>query len=172
MPDTSPEPWLRSKVMNNLPAVLIAVLDALQLAAEDIARWCEDLTEAEIHARPSGLPSVAFHIRHIARSLDRLLAYAESNQLTPQQLALLTSEMDPNGSPQSIQQEFQSSLENAAVRIRAFQSISLELPRSVGRQNFPSTIGGLLIHIADHTQRHTGQAITTAKLLLAQNPRS
>jgi hypothetical protein len=26
----------------------------------------------------------------------------------------------------------------------------------------------LLVHIADHTQRHVGQAITTAKIVVAQ----
>jgi hypothetical protein len=26
-------------------------------------------------------------------------------------------------------------------------------------------VGGLLVHIADHTQRHVGQAITTAKIV-------
>jgi uncharacterized damage-inducible protein DinB len=36
----------------------------------------------------------------------------------------------------------------------------------------PTTLGGLLVHIADHTQRHTGQAITTAKLLLAVRAKS
>jgi uncharacterized damage-inducible protein DinB len=164
-----PEPWLRG-TMRDLPAVLTAILDALQLAAEDIDRWCARLTEAEIHARPSGLPSVAFHIRHIARSMDRLLTYAEGHQLTSQQLAALKSEMDSHGSPQSIREEFQSSLENIAARIHAFKSISLELPRSVGRKSLPSTVGGLLVHIADHTQRHTGQTVTTAKLLLATRP--
>jgi hypothetical protein len=29
-------------------------------------------------------------------------------------------------------------------------------------------VAGLLVHIADHTQRHVGQAITTAKILLGQ----
>jgi len=161
-----PEPWLRGMVYD-LPAALVAVLDALQLGAEDIGRWCTNLSEAEVHARPSSLPSVGFHLRHIARSMDRLLTYAEGNRLNERQLGALKSEKDSNGSPKSILEEFQASLEDAAARIYAFKSVSLELPRTVGRQNLPSTVGGLLVHIADHTQRHVGQAITTAKLLLA-----
>jgi uncharacterized damage-inducible protein DinB len=32
-------------------------------------------------------------------------------------------------------------------------------------------MGGALIHVADHTQRHTGQVVTTAKVLKAmRNP--
>ena len=101
MPSTSPEPWLRG-LSRDLPAVLSAILDALELSTEDVAHWCGDLTEAEIHARPSGLPSVAFHLRHIARSIDRLLTHAEGRQLDPSQLAILKSEMDSDCSPQSI----------------------------------------------------------------------
>jgi uncharacterized damage-inducible protein DinB len=28
-------------------------------------------------------------------------------------------------------------------------------------------VGALLVHVADHTQRHAGQIVTTAKILLA-----
>jgi hypothetical protein len=31
----------------------------------------------------------------------------------------------------------------------------------------PTSVGGLLVHVADHTQRHVGQAITTAKIVRA-----
>jgi uncharacterized damage-inducible protein DinB len=31
----------------------------------------------------------------------------------------------------------------------------------------PSTVGGLLVHCAEHTQRHVGQMVTTAKVLMA-----
>lgn len=154
--------------MTDLPAVLLAVLHSLELTIEDVNRWCGSLSETEIHARPSNLPSVAFHLRHIARSVDRLMTYAEGKPLNEQQLAALKSEMEPSGSPQSILDELNASLQNATARIYNFQSTSLELPRTVGRQQLPTTVAGLLVHIADHTQRHTGQAITTAKLLLAQ----
>jgi hypothetical protein len=29
----------------------------------------------------------------------------------------------------------------------------------------PTSVGGLLVHCADHTQRHVGQAVTTAKVV-------
>jgi uncharacterized damage-inducible protein DinB len=37
--------------------------------------------------------------------------------------------------------------------------------RAVGMKKLPTTLGGLLVHVADHTQRHAGQAITTAKFV-------
>ena len=33
-----------------------------------------------------------------------------------------------------------------------------------GGAKLPSTVGGLLFHAAEHTLRHAGQALTTAKL--------
>ena len=75
-----PEPWLRG-TLPEVPAVQRAVLHALELAGEDLQRWCGTLSYEEINARPAGLPPVAFHLRHVARSLDRLLTYAEGTTL-------------------------------------------------------------------------------------------
>ena len=161
-----PEPWLRGR-FEDLPAIHLAVLHALELTTENIDHWCMGLTTDDFHSQPFGLPSLSFHLRHISRSLDRLLTYAEGNQLTASQLSALKGESSPDGSVKSILDEFHASLENARARIRGFASTSLELPRSVGRRQLPTTVGGLLVHIADHTQRHTGQIVTTAKLLAA-----
>ena len=73
------EPWLRG-TLTEVDAIQRAVHHALELAAEDCTRWCGDLTDAELNARPFGLAPVAFHLRHIARSLDRLLSYAEGKR--------------------------------------------------------------------------------------------
>ena len=70
------EPWLRGK-RQEIPAVQRAVVHALELAKEELQRWCGGLSDEQINARPGGLAPVAFHLRHIARSLDRLLTYAE-----------------------------------------------------------------------------------------------
>ena len=80
-PAPSVEPWLRG-THTDVPAVSRAVLHALDLALEDITKWVAGLTDAEVHAQPLGLPSVSFHLKHIARSVDRILTYAEGGQLT------------------------------------------------------------------------------------------
>jgi len=90
-PAPSIEPWLRG-THTEVPAAGRAVLHALELAAEDIAKWTEGLTDTEVHAEPLGLPSVAFHLRHVARSVDRILTYAEGGQLTHEQLGALKAE--------------------------------------------------------------------------------
>src|SRR5580698_10516695 len=78
------EPWLRGTYAD-VPAVGRAVLHAFDLALDDLTKWTDGLTDAEVHAQPLGLPSVAYHLRHIARSTDRLLGYAEGNQLSAEQ---------------------------------------------------------------------------------------
>src|ERR1035437_9655720 len=85
------EPWLRG-THAEVPAVGRAVLHALDLALEDITKWTTGLTDAEVHAQPHGLPSIAFHLKHVARSTDRLLSYAEGKQLSAEQLAALKAE--------------------------------------------------------------------------------
>jgi len=91
-----PEPWLRG-TFQEIPAVPRAVLHALGLAKEDLRKWCGELTQKELHERPFGLPSVGFQMRHMVRSLDRLLTYAEGRQLDDEQLVLLKSEMEDSG---------------------------------------------------------------------------
>jgi uncharacterized damage-inducible protein DinB len=165
------EPWLRG-THSEVPAVGRAVLHALDLALDDLTKWTEGLTDAEVHFNPLGLPSVAFHLRHIARSTDRLLSYAEGNQLTSDQLTALKSEQAQQSEiePESLAAllaEVEASFSNAADRIRVLATADFDTFRGVGRKQLPTSIGGALIHTADHTQRHIGQVVTTAKVLKA-----
>lgn len=164
--EPQPEPWLRG-MLTDLPPEQRAVLHALELAREDMRRWCGTLSEEELHARPHGLPSVAFHLRHIVGSLDRLLTYAEGNLLNDEQMRRLAAEKNPTGEKEEILAGFESGLREAEERIRAMDLADWPEAREVGRKKLPTTVAGLLIHCADHTQRHVGQAITTAKVLLA-----
>jgi len=158
------EPWLRG-TLTAVPAVHRAVLHALQLAAEDLELWCSGLNAEQLNTRPGGIASVAFHIRHISRSMGRLLTYAEERQLTDEQLAALKAEMEATAVSHVVFAELHRALDDATRRIRALVGHDLEAVRSVGRESLPTTLGGLLAHIAEHTQRHVGQAITTAKLV-------
>jgi uncharacterized damage-inducible protein DinB len=159
-----PEPWLRG-TLREIPAVARAVLHALDLAKEDLWKWCYGLNDPELNERPSGVAPVAFHLRHISRSLDRLLTYAEGGSLDETQLALLESEMEPGARHHETFAELEQALHRSTERVEALAHADLESPRRVGQKQLPTTLGGLLVHVADHTQRHVGQAITTAKLL-------
>ena len=169
--DLQPEPWLRGTLID-VPAEQRAVLHALQLAQEDIERWCKPLTPEEWNARPHGLPAVAFHLRHILGSLDRLLTYAEAKTLNEEQKQWMAVEMDPVADREQLLQAFQQGIAAAESRIRAIDVATWSQPRAVGRKQLPTTVAGLLIHCADHTQRHVGQAIITAKILLALREKS
>jgi len=160
------EPWLRG-THTELPAVGRAVLHALDLALDDITKWTEGLTDAEVHSKPLGLPSVAFHLRHIARSSDRILSYAEGNQLSAEQLAALKAEQTGEESLAALPTEVEASFSNAAERVRVLATADFDTFRGVGRKQLPTSIGGALVHVADHTQRHVGQVVTTAKVLKA-----
>lgn len=160
------EPWLRG-TYGDVPAVGRAVLHALDLALDDIAKWTEGLTYAETHAQPLGLPSVAFHLQHIACSVDRILTYAEGNQLTAEQLASLKAEQSGEESLAALLGEVEASFVSAAKRIKTLAGADFNVFRGVGRKQLPTSIGGALIHVADHTQRHVGQVVTTAKVLKA-----
>ena len=174
MPTSTPsvEPWLRG-THAEVPAVGRAVLHALDLALEDAKKWTEGLTDAEAHASPLGLPPVAFHLRHIARSMDRLLTYAEGGQISPEQLQALKAEQsEPDPEKQEtlteLLAELEAALANAAERVKALATADFNQFRGVGRKQLPTSVGGALVHVADHTQRHVGQLVTTAEVLKAQ----
>jgi len=168
------EPWLRG-THADVPAAARAVLHALELSLDDLTKWTAGLTDAEIHAQPLGLTSIAFHLRHIAGAIDRILTYADGGQLSAEQLAALKSESieaghDGEGKQESLAEllvAVEVAFSDADARIRTLATADLNTPRFVGRKQLPTSIGGAMIHVADHTQRHTGQVVTTAKVLQA-----
>ena len=159
-----PEPWLRGTHME-LPAVARGVLHALELAREDVHLWCGRLSDEQIEMQVLRLPSLAFQLRHIAGSLDRLLTYAEGGELSAEQVAEVRSELQARGSRVELLEEFDKSLARSAERVQNLGRRDLEAVRFVGRLKLPSSLGGLLVHVAEHTQRHVGQLVTTAKVL-------
>lgn len=160
------EPWLRG-THADVPAVPRAVLHALELAQDDVTKWTEGLSDAEVHAQPLGLTPIAYHLKHIARSIDRILTYAEGGQLTTVQLSAMQAESTGAETLSELLAELRESLNNAAQRARALSTADFNTPRGVGRKQLPTSVGGALIHVADHTQRHVGQVVTTTKVLKA-----
>lgn len=160
------EPWLRG-THTDVPVVARAVLYSFELASDDAAHWTEGLTDLEVHAQPFGLMSVAAQLRHLAGSADRLLTYAEGQQLSEEQLKALKAEQKGAETLEQLLAEVNRAFRQAAERVRALASGDLDAERKVGRKSLPTTLGGTLIHIAEHTQRHVGQLVTTAKVLRA-----
>ena len=161
-----PEPWLRGP-MPGISPLIAPVLCAFQQAREDLAKHTSGLTADRIWARPFGLAPVGFHLRHIAGSVDRLTTYLLGTQLSEEQMAVLKTEMEPGESQEKLLAQMNDALARAEERIRSIDPTTLADPRAVGRQQLPTTVIGLLVHIAEHTQRHVGQAIGAAKLARA-----
>jgi uncharacterized damage-inducible protein DinB len=157
-----PEPWLRGPIEGVHP-LISPVLYAFQQAREDLAQYTAALTIEQLWARPHGFGSVGFHIRHIAGSVERLMAYLEEQSLSPAQLAALSNEHERGTNREALLLQLEQALRGAESVIRQIDPAILTDPRYVGRKRLPTTVIGLLTHIAEHTQRHVGQAIAAAK---------
>ncbi|MGH9630928.1 MAG: DinB family protein [Bryobacteraceae bacterium] len=166
MSKNSPEPWLSGSLPDVHPT-LAPVVYSFQQALEDLSRFTEGLTTNEMWERPAGLPPVGFQLRHIAGSIDRLLTYALERQLSDEQMASLRQEDVAGATREELLAELSERLKIAESAIRNIDPESLQEARKVGRKELPTTLIGLLVHIAEHTQRHVGQAITTAKVVRA-----
>lgn len=167
MADDLPEQWLRG-TLPDVDPLLAPVLNALMQASEDLHRHVAGLSAEKIWLRPYGLPSLGFHLRHIAGSLDRLTTYLEGGQLSAAQLEFLNEESVAGADAAQLLSGSDTAIERTSNAVRALSLDGLREARSVGRKNLPTTVIGLAVHLAEHTQRHVGQAITTAKLLRAR----
>ena len=143
------------------------MLYAFQQTREDLARHTAGLTVGQVWARPHGLAPLGFHLRHMAGSVDRLTSYLEGRPLDEGQMAALAAEMEPGAGLEELLAGVDRALRRAEEIIRAIDPATFAEPRWVGRKRLPTTVIGLLVHIAEHTQRHLGQAIGAAQLARA-----
>jgi uncharacterized damage-inducible protein DinB len=147
--------------------LLAPILYTFQQAREDLRKYTEGLTAERIWATPHGFGSVGFHIRHIAGSTDRLITYLEGRELTPEQMSFVRGEEQPcTEGREELLAQMEAVFQRAEATVRALDPATLAEPRWVGRKRLPTTVIGLLTHIAEHIQRHIGQAISAAKLSL------
>jgi hypothetical protein len=140
---------------------------ALQQCLEDVERVAGSLGPDELWARPGGVASLGFHLRHLAGSIDRLLTYAAGRPLDDAQLGALSAEHGPplpDESSASLVARVRAAIERAMSVYRATDPTTLLDPRDVGRAKLPSNVIGLLFHIAEHSQRHAG-AIVQARAI-------
>jgi hypothetical protein len=161
------EAWLRGPI-EGVDAFLQPAANALVQAGEDAELAARGISVDNLWARPNGAASLGYHLRHAAGSLDRLLTYARGAQLDDDQHAALTREAEPGNppdDPDTLLAHTRHAIDAALAQLRATPREALLEPRAVGRKGLPSTVLGLLFHAAEHTTRHVGQAITTAKIV-------
>jgi len=160
-------PWLRGPVDGIIP-LLQPVAHALIDADEDVTKALVSLNAEQVRRRPGNAAPLAFHVKHAMGSLDRLLTYARGESLNEAQLAALAAEkpMDVSAlEPVQLSREFSATIARAMTQLRATREADLLVTREVGRAKLPSNTLGLLFHAAEHTARHVGQVMTTAKLV-------
>jgi uncharacterized damage-inducible protein DinB len=158
------EPWLTGPI-DGVDALLAPVLYSFEQTRIELAQHVGPLTAEQAWSRPHGVTPVGFHVRHIGGAADRLSTYLRGGQLSEAQMARLRSESEPGASGAELLVELAADLDRVESVVRSIDPATLRAPRGVGRKMLPTTVQGLLVHIAEHTQRHLGQAITTAKLL-------
>ena len=132
-----------------------------------------DLNPIEVWTKPGGAASVGFHVKHLAGALDRLLTYARGEALNAEQKAVAASEGDPGAPPATAVQlieHLRAAIDRALAQVRATPVDDLPAVRGVGRAGLPTTVLGLLFHAAEHSTRHAGQIITTAKIVRSVRP--
>jgi hypothetical protein len=87
----STEWWQRGPI-DGIPAVLQPVAHILFQVRESVDELVDGLSQAEWNARPAGVASAAFHVRHLTGVVDRLFTYARGESLSEDQFAALRSE--------------------------------------------------------------------------------
>jgi uncharacterized damage-inducible protein DinB len=120
-----------------------------------------------------GAASVGFHLLHLAGSTDRLLTYARGAALGEAQMEWLRREttIRHGATPRDLLQIVVEHFDAAHAQLRRTPDRVLDEIRPVGRAGLPATVRGLLYHAGEHATRHTGQIITTARILRAQGGR-
>jgi uncharacterized damage-inducible protein DinB len=160
------EAWLSGK-LEGFSDILMPTAHALVQAIRDLEKSASDLDNEELSAKPNGAASVAFHLRHIAGSTDRLLTYAKGENLSENQFEFLKTE-----TAKTIDSDAKELVVQAILAIEKVLEFCQTVPpetlfenRFVGRKKLPTNVFGLLFHIAEHTARHVGQITTTVKIV-------
>ncbi len=159
------ELWLCGPV-TGIPPLLQPVAHALLQAKREVGIITERFPDHLLWERPAGLASPAFHLLHLTGVLDRLFTYARGEQLQHSQLQYLREEAIPRPlTTRMLANDFYEQVDKALQQLQHTSEHTLTEIRGVGRKQIPSTVVGLLFHAAEHTQRHVGQLLVTARVL-------
>lgn len=161
-----PEPWLRGP-LRGVPAVVMPVFFSFAQVREDLKKHVAGLSDDQVWRvlgnKPGG-HSAGFHLRHIAGSVDRLTTYLSGSQLSLAQLDSMKHEHEPGATAEALIQDVEQALSASESVLLRLGDVNIFEARTVGRRALPTSVLGLLVHLAEHTQRHLGQLIILAQL--------
>jgi len=164
---TKPETWMRGPI-EGVDPMLMPVAHALMQAREELERIATEIPSDHVWLRPGGAASIGFHVRHLGAALDRLFTYARGERLSDAQKTVFRAEAEPGDPPATLPDlvnDATAQIDRAMDQLRQTTRGQLLEFRGVGRAQLPSNVLGLLFHAAEHSTRHAGQVITTAKIL-------
>ena len=164
--DQQTEFWLAGPVPGIIP-VLQPVTHAILQSQREVQEVLQHFPDTLLWQRPGDVASIAFHLQHLSGVIDRLFTYARGEQLSSGQLNTLQKEgkEDTNVILPYLIQRFNEQVASALEQLRNTKVESVLETRHVGRKQIPSNVLGLLFHAAEHTQRHTGQLLVTARIV-------
>jgi uncharacterized damage-inducible protein DinB len=168
VPMANTEWWQRGPI-DGIPTVLQPIAHILLQVRESVGEIVAPLTEQEWNARPGGVASAAFHVRHIAGVIDRLFTYARGNPLSTEQFAAIQAEGQelPTADVARVLGALSERVDAAVAELRTLDVATLGHFRGVGRAQLPSTVIGCLVHGAEHAMRHVGQLSVTVRIVRA-----
>ncbi|HLS94592.1 MAG TPA: DinB family protein [Sphingobacterium sp.] len=166
--NSSPEVWMRGPV-EGVPALLQPVAHALLQMTEDVEKYIAPLDGSLLWLRPENTASVAFHIQHIGGVIDRMFTYADDRPLSEAQFDYLSNEgvFNPELTKDVLLSELKRRVAGAIGTLKTIDVAELGRVRFLGRKRIPTTLIGLLFHAAEHSQRHVGQLLVTARWVRA-----
>lgn len=162
--------WWQRGPIEGVSALLQPIAHILLQVDESAGELTENLTESQWNARPGGVASCAFHVRHMAGVIDRLFTYARGEKLSPEQFAAIRAEGDPvtEAEAPAVLAALHSRIEAAIAELKTVDVSTLGDFRAVGRSKLPSTVTGCLTHAAEHSMRHIGQLSVTSRVAKSQ----
>jgi hypothetical protein len=164
---TQPEPWLRGP-LPGIPSVLQPAAHAFVMAREDVELAVQGVTHEQLWRSPGGITPLGFHLAHLTGSTDRLLTYARGETLSAAQKEALSREktlLETQPALQELLDAWRRAVDAALAQLAATPESTVAEARAVGRAQLPTTVLGLLFHAAEHASRHTGQVVTTARMV-------
>jgi hypothetical protein len=156
-------------IVPGIDPVIGHLLRASEHIREDMERAIAPLTVDQLWATPDGMTSTGFHVKHFAGSTERLSTYLEGRQLNSEQLAAMRAEGTGQESAEVLLAAVRRTLAHYEDLVRALTPDHFGDVREIGRKRLQTTVISLAIHIAEHGQRHVGQAISAAKLVKARD---
>lgn len=171
MQTSKQEVWLRGPVTGVIPE-LQGIVHALLQAREEVEELMVNFPSSLLWIRLGGLASPGFHLQHMRGVLDRLFTYARNEALSEQQFMQLKQEginTHPALKTSDLLTLLFKQIDQAVDELKSVDHSILHESRRVGRAGLPSTVMGLFVHAAEHTMRHLGQLLVTAKLIIHQH---